>query len=1253
MAVSLSHFMVGITPNPPTQEKPMSRKFFTAGVLCTAAVMSFAIGPKLFGQAAPEQPTTDEKTEEVVKLSPFVVESTEGENTYTAESTLAGTRVRTDLKDVAASISVVTKQFLQDTAVRNAQDLLVYTPSTEVAGIGGNFSGSAGLKTYNESSKLVNPDTNNRVRGLDAADMTRDYFLTDIPWDSFNVGRIDLQRGPNSILFGVGSPAGIINASITGASYKTTYKIENAIDQYGSFRSMGDFNYVLLPNQLAIRVSLLNDQAKYQQKPAFNNQNRVYAALRYDPQLLGEHNRTTINVKFENGTVKSNNPRILPPLDLVTPWFSSPYDKQTINTYTPGKGSLSNDPVVALYALGGDFAFQGRGGGVDVKSYYNGVASGVTPVASNAPTSVIVGMINAGIAGLNNQAYRPLSVPVYAAYALRNLEGGSFYVDKVLTDSTVFNFYDNLLDGPNKREWQNWNALNVDLTQTFFDDRLAIDLTYDRQIYNSGQISWLTGTYYAIGVEVNETMADGTANPNVGRPYVASSDSSGNNSYNSVRENKRAIVTADLRSEDYLGKNWLSYILGRSVLTGLANQENKQTQYVFWAQHATTPDIINIFGYEGTQAAATVNDLATTRQYEWLYYLGSSLSSKSSAAGANLSRIQMKLDPGASTAVKYFNTTWNKGTTVDQNAAYSYVDYNTGLTVTDSFQYANPANYVGWTQGGVNWLSADNPADFPSLVTGGERTKYQDRSQGFTWQGYLLDGDLAVTFGWRKDTVSNYQNTAPKNSLTGVSALTYDLNPTSLRVATGQSRNWSGVFHLPKKLTSKLPWGTTISLLYNDSSNFKADAPRRNLVGAIIPNPQGKTREKGFMITTLNDRLSLRATWYKTVVSNATLASGSTAIFGSGGYLMYQLQELAYIMAAMVQDAQNGISDGAQPYGLDQYFADQGWTNYAYKDNVSGVHYYDNFTNTSASSAYQTAAQTINAKKAVQAWLNTPAIMTKDFYAYWNSPIPFDPSLAKASGNLHDAFGTAGFPTASPLSDFYSLVGVLSPSGSNLPVTTVDTLAEGQEYELAFKPLKNWNVSVNYVRTHATRTNLDSTTRAYMEEFNTFYSGDAGLLRMWGQQSSVFLVSNLWMNNLWLPYQVALASQGQSAPEVSPWRLNGVTTYTFDHGRLKGLFVGGAARLEAGRIEGYRYSSDLGFLDVSKPLMGPNDEHFDMWIGYQRKLTHNVNWRIQLNLRNVGEKTRLVPAYYEPDGSLALARIQQGMEWQFTNTFEF
>ena len=58
------------------------------------------------------------------------------------------------------------------------------------------------------------------MRGLASADNTRDFFVTDIPWDSYNVDRIDIQRGPGSILFGLGSPAGIVNASMNSAGFR-------------------------------------------------------------------------------------------------------------------------------------------------------------------------------------------------------------------------------------------------------------------------------------------------------------------------------------------------------------------------------------------------------------------------------------------------------------------------------------------------------------------------------------------------------------------------------------------------------------------------------------------------------------------------------------------------------------------------------------------------------------------------------------------------------------------------------------------------------------------------------------------------------------------------------------------------------------------------------------------------------------------------------------------------------------------------
>ena len=117
--------------------------------------------------------------------------------------------------------------------------------------------------------------------------------------------------------------------------------------------------------------------------------------------------------------------------------------------------------------------------------------------------------------------------------------------------------------------------------------------------------------------------------------------------------------------------------------------------------------------------------------------------------------------------------------------------------------------------------------------------------------------------------------------------------------------------------------------------------------------------------------------------------------------------------------------------------------------------------------------------------------------------------------------------------------------------------------------------------------------------------------------------------------------------------------------------MGGALRMEAGRILGYAFDPNFvnvnstdpnysavtlvthGGLNVNEPFKGPTDTHVDAWVGYQRKLTKRVNWRIQLNMSNVGEKDSLVPAQYEPDGSIALERIQEGMGYRLENSFDF
>jgi len=148
-------------------------------------------------------------------------------------------------------------------------------------------------------------------------------------------------------------------------------------------------------------------------------------------------------------------------------------------------------------------------------------------------------------------------------------------------------------------------------------------------------------------------------------------------------------------------------------------------------------------------------------------------------------------------------------------------------------------------------------------------------------------------------------------------------------------------------------------------------------------------------------------------------------------------------------------------------------------------------------------------------------------------------------------------------------------------------------------------------------------------------------------------VGNVWDRSVGAAYRFQKETNGKMVPEMSPWRFNLATSYAFDQGILKGVNVGGAYRWQQGQILGYALKSDFSNLDVNKPYWGESDTATDLWIGYEHKLTQKIRWRVQLNLRNVGQKVDLVPISVQPDGSPAMQRIQDGQTWALTNTFTF
>ncbi len=272
-----------------------------------------------------QSPGDEEGEEDIQELSPFTVESTE-DTGYLATTTLAGTRLRTDLDDIGAAVSVLTRQFMEDIGGTDNQSVLTYATNFEVAGLSGNYQGATaagGNRETNELQLLFAPQSQTRVRGLINADNTRHYFRTAVAWDGYNVSRIDLLRGPNSILFGLGEPGGVVNATTDTADLQADNgKLSFSLDQFDATRFTLNYNKVIFEDQLAVRVAGLVENKKFRQQPAFDDDERLYITAKYKPEILNRNGMSfRLNVNYEKGNQTSNRPRTAPATDFFSAWI--------------------------------------------------------------------------------------------------------------------------------------------------------------------------------------------------------------------------------------------------------------------------------------------------------------------------------------------------------------------------------------------------------------------------------------------------------------------------------------------------------------------------------------------------------------------------------------------------------------------------------------------------------------------------------------------------------------------------------------------------------------------------------------------------------------------------------------------------------------------------------------------------------------------------------------------------------------------
>ncbi len=609
-------------------------------------------------------------SDESVVLSPFEVLG-ERDTGYAATDTLAGTRLRTPLRDVAASISVITKDLLDDLAATSMADLLVYTTSTEVTGIGGNFSGSS-ANTYNQDYETqresVSPST--RIRGLASADQTRNFFASPfIPLDAYNTQSITINRGANAILFGFGSPAGIIENTLIAPRFKNQGSAQARFGSYGTYRASLDIDRVLVRDKLAGRLAFLKDRRHYEQNSAYREQERLYGVTTYRP-----FQGTTIRLNGETGKIAQRLPRVDPPLDSLTPWWWFGQPARDNNLFNAGSPART---IQRANNTDGSFAWTTN--------------PALIYPSESARNPVDAFPAQATISGTTYYYGGPRSSAEVERFVYLNPIGGFLLARQVL-DRSIYDYRADMLDGPNSGTQFRFNAGNIAVEQLFLRGNAGVELVYDYQDSMQSVLRNFAG-YRGnnLFIDPNRETSDGRPNPNFGRPLLSASGRFGRDN----AEYQTARITAFIKHDFRPRKNLLGRILGTHTFTGLwTDHKNDVFSLQGWAAIAAN-------GWRGGTNGAGLGDRAITN----VVYLGPSLASISSPANARI--------PSVQTAISYPATfqAWNTFAPVGTPQAstpwaqypltiHQYPDY---ARLADTVTLSNNAaqSYAGIWQG--NW----------------------------------------------------------------------------------------------------------------------------------------------------------------------------------------------------------------------------------------------------------------------------------------------------------------------------------------------------------------------------------------------------------------------------------------------------------------------------------------------------------------------------------------------------------------------
>lgn len=445
-----------------------------------AVALGASLSAQSTGSATPGESSSTsslDKDDEVLTLSPFVV-NTDRDVGFVAASSLAGGRLGGDLKDTPVAYSVMTRDFIDALDLTDFQDMAQWMPNT------------VEIKNQGDTDWAGPSYSGITSRGVATNQPQRDFFPYGISFDSYNIGRLDYGRGPNSILFGnsgYGSTPNVV--SKRARPDKRFSEVRLTYGSWDNFRQTLDHNQPLT-DTLALRFNALHLDREGWRDNDFEKKKAATLAGTWQPARKTEIRFEAERGKMEKATMGTNF------YDYLSGWDG-------IHTYS---APAAANTAWGVFRIPSNYAMFTPAGGDALLNF----GTWATTDAGNRTAAIpFGGQSVVGIAGINadSSIIEQINLPddrfdIAEANSHFRVPSREF---SITADGLQYN--------------QEYDNATFAITQQIGDDFYAEAAVNHARVEYTGDRGLSSGQGGQTRIDLNTKLPNGADNPNFLQPY--------------------------------------------------------------------------------------------------------------------------------------------------------------------------------------------------------------------------------------------------------------------------------------------------------------------------------------------------------------------------------------------------------------------------------------------------------------------------------------------------------------------------------------------------------------------------------------------------------------------------------------------------------------------------------------------------------------------------------------------------------------